>query len=134
MAVSKSMIASITYEVYDADTETKKIVTRYGKRFEVSPGNSVDLFPIRVLAEALGRTAQTIVIWEREGLFPVPMYKVTNHRCKRWYSRDQIFSLVELMRRFDFYKNKYFDKAGFLKEVRGHFYRIELEAPVSENV
>lgn len=118
---------SITFDVWDADMRQWKPVTRNGKKYRLDTDVDIDLFPIRVLAEAIGRTPQTIVIWEREGLFPGPVYNVQNHRCKRWYSRGQILGVAGAMRRLDCKRGKYFDKDGFLKEVRDNFVNYDLE-------
>jgi len=125
-------LAKIHFDVYDRDTKMIKRVERRGRRFKVTADTEVDLFPISVLAEALDRTTQTIMQWERLGLFPKPMYIVTETiRIRRWYSRDQILGIVKLMKRYKKAKKTaigmHFDKEGFLAAVREQFARFDIE-------
>lgn len=126
MRTPKKFVAEIAFEVFDKDTLLYKTVRRHGRRFKTTVDTEVDLFPVSVLAESIGRTIQTIILWEREGLFPAPMYVVPDTRKKRWYSRDQILGLARLMKRYNLIKKPYFDKHSFLTEVRSHFAKFDL--------
>lgn len=57
------------------------------KKFTIS-GREIDVWSIKHLAEALRRTTQTIVIWERRGKFPKPLLKTPDGL--RWYTRPEI--------------------------------------------
>lgn len=73
-------------------------VERRGKVFVVGD-REVELFPIRVLAEALDRTSDVIMRWERSGQFPKPIFEVPSEKlCGRWYSKEQITNMHRIFR------------------------------------
>lgn len=59
-------------------------------------GELIELFRIGVLADALDRHPVQIKVWERQKLFPPPLFDVevkkhaTQERKQRWYSSVQI--------------------------------------------
>lgn len=61
----------------------------YGRVFLVG-GREVVLFPISVMASAIGRDRETLIGWEKLAFWPKPMWQVPDKRTKRWYSRAQI--------------------------------------------
>ena len=79
----------------------------------------MEFFPVGVLADMLGRTAQTIRMWERKGYFPSTIYKDENGR--RLYSRPMIEAVCEaydsrggLMRMND----------GFTEQVKAQWVKL----------
>ena len=64
------------------------------KKFKLSNGVVVELYPISVLAEELGRTSQTIRKWEVAGILPNSIFKDKNGR--RMYSKEQIETIVRV--------------------------------------
>lgn len=56
-------------------------------------GKEIELFYINTLAEALGRTAQTIRKWEISGILPDCLFRDKLNR--RMYSQEQIDAIVE---------------------------------------
>jgi hypothetical protein len=73
-------------------------VTRRG-RFWLVAGRSVELFPVAVMAEAVERRAAVVRLWEREGRFPKPMYRVPGgHAAHRRYSAEQVANANALYR------------------------------------
>lgn len=82
-----------------------RTVVRKGKPYKnPSGGDPIELFPISVMAEAVERTPKAIVLWEKQGLFPLPTYKlasggkVSTHRA---YSGVQIVAANNLLRLFE---------------------------------
>ena len=64
------------------------------KKFKLSNGVVVELYPICVLAEELGRTSQTVTKWEVAGILSKPTFRDKNGR--RMYSREQIDTIVRI--------------------------------------
>lgn len=62
-------------------------------KFTLPNGETVDLFYIGALAEALGRSSQTVRQWEISGILPDPMFRDKNNR--RLYTQEQIDVIVE---------------------------------------
>lgn len=62
-----------------------------GRVFDVG-GVRVVVFPISVMAEAVGRDRETLVKWEKEKRWPSTRWKVPDKRTKRWYSKEQILA------------------------------------------
>lgn len=58
----------------------------------LSDGTTIDLFYIGTLADALGRTTNTIRKWEISGVIPDPCFRDTHGR--RLYSQEQIDVIV----------------------------------------
>lgn len=56
-------------------------------------GEEVELFYINTLAEALGRTPQTIRKWEVSGILPDCLFR--DKLGRRMYSAEQIKAIVE---------------------------------------
>jgi hypothetical protein len=57
-------------------------------------GEDIELFYISTLAEALGRTPQTIRKWEVAGILPDCLFR--DKLGRRMYSADQIKAIVEI--------------------------------------
>ena len=106
----------------------KELVSReYGGRLFEIDGKYIKLFPLRVLAAAIDRTQRTITDWEREGIFPKPMYAVPGSNTKRWYSERQILALNEIWMKYRGQgKSAHFDKVAFLRDVAASFYKADL--------
>ena len=117
----------VAFQVWDKAGKRLRTVERRGKMFEVD-GVYVKLFPIRVMAEAIDRTTRTLGNWERQGLFPKPMFKVPGTNCLRWYSEAQILRLNQIWLEFrDQGKGMHFDRDAFLSRIREVFYKADLE-------
>jgi len=71
-------------------------VKRTGTRYDLG-GEVVELFRVKVFAEALDRTVLVVKAWEREGKIPKPLYKVEGDQCTHWYSAAQIINCHRLM-------------------------------------
>ena len=71
-------------------------VKKTGTRYDLG-GETVELFRIKVLAEALDRTVLVVKQWEREGRIPKPLYQVEGDQCTHWYSAAQIINCHRLM-------------------------------------
>jgi hypothetical protein len=89
----------------DSDYERWATVTRNGKLFkDPVTKHPVELFKIGVLAEAVERSTKALILWEKEGLLPMPTYKlsaegaVASHRV---YSAAQVTSANSLLRYFE---------------------------------
>ena len=105
-------------------------VQRYlGRVFEVE-GVTIELYPIRVLARTIRRVSFTVRIWERDGLFPKPMFILPyqHGQTKRWYSKVQIANVRAVWRD---YNNRKMARQ-FLEEVWRVFYLTALTEQARE--
>jgi hypothetical protein len=96
----------ITFEKKDRDAvqgykkpKPWRKVQRTGLLYAVA-GETVELFPLRVMAEALDRSSATLVKWETLGKFPKPLFSRSDNpkAPKRWYSATQVLNLHRLFR------------------------------------
>lgn len=100
-------------------------------RLYVVEGRSVELFPVKVMAEALERGRICLVMWERNELFPKPMYNIAGHRHVRWYSAEQIVNASVLYRAMGGTRNGGRKSCGFrihdyLAKLSVIFYRVDV--------
>lgn len=107
---------------------------RYGRVYLYDKGE-VELFTVRVLAEALDRSSDTLISWEKDGLLPKPVYQVTGGKhLLRFYSGSQVLNLNRLF--IVKYRGlKHLEKAGrarnperlrqFYRDLRHWFYVLE---------
>lgn len=66
-------------------------------------GQRMELFPVGALAAALGRSAVTMRLWERNGVLPKAKYRLANKNGvggRRYYDRAQIEAVVAVARDF----------------------------------
>lgn len=129
MAPKKLEKDEIEFPLWNEDLRRAITVRRKGRLFQVS-GVDVALFPISVMAEAIGRDVKTLRRWEREKTWPVPMWRVPDKRCKRWYSAKQI-QFVQQQHdqmsegKWGFSHSPHFPLKQFLSAVRGGFYKCD---------
>jgi len=117
----------VVIRVTDPVTKQLRNSTRPGRVFTVG-GVKIKLFPIGVMAEALDRKQRTIIEWEKQKLFPTPMYAVPNSRTKRWYSEAQILACNELWLQYRGNgKSKHFPVEEFLMKIRSFFYKVDID-------
>lgn len=103
------------------DKDRWMIQRKRGRVFECD-GRRVELFPLSVLARAIGKTEQSIKLWEKAGKFPRPMFTVPiQKKITRWYSKEQIANIRALYKQYP----KKSDHAKFLKAVWKVFYNLE---------
>jgi hypothetical protein len=70
-----------------------------GRLYNVG-GKAFEVYKVKTLAEALGKTTAAIEKWEIYGWFPKPLFYVRSDRigiCRRWYSREQILNLHDVI-------------------------------------
>lgn len=108
-------------------------VQRTGLLYVVND-ETIELFPLRVMAEALDRTSATLLKWEKMGKFPKPLFSRAGHpkAPKRWYSATQVLNLHRLFRfkygglkflSVDAYRGPTPERMEqFIKDVRRVFY------------
>ena len=65
--------------------------------FRLPNGETIELFYIGTLANALGRTSNTVRKWEIAGIIPDPCFQDANGR--RLYSQEQIDAIVRCAER-----------------------------------
>jgi hypothetical protein len=73
-------------------------VVHTGRLFQIA-GKELELFRIGTLAAALDKSTQALILWEKAGLLPKPMYSLTGlavGHCKRWYAKEQVINLHNL--------------------------------------
>jgi hypothetical protein len=71
-------------------------VSRRGERYDLG-GETVELFRIGTLAEALDRDVRTLKEWEKAGLLPRPLFEIIGSTHRR-YSAVQVISANRLAR------------------------------------
>jgi hypothetical protein len=113
--------ATLEYNIYDKDFQQQRKVKRFGRVFIVGE-KEIELFPVGVLAEIIDRTPQTITMWEKQGVFPRPMYKLPSGKCTRWYSKNQILGIQKIYKEVGPTKSRHFDKERFFSEVKRNFF------------
>lgn len=116
----------IEYTVIDPFTKEARTVKRKGRLYPVTETYAVELFTVRVFAEAMGRKNPVIRDLEIVGL-PLPMFKVKGREFRghaiRYYSGDQVLLAHLLIDKYDGRrKNGGFDKVGFIEEMKRLFY------------
>lgn len=104
-----------------------RVVNRKGKMFDVG-GVSLEMFYVDVLAEAIDRTRQTVLNWEKEGRFPKPMFTISTAKGqpgpRRLYSSVQIQNLHHLMwGKYQCRNNHTFESEAWFADVKKVFYR-----------
>lgn len=98
---------------------------RHKPRLYSVSGRTVELYPVRVLAEALHRTPICVKNWERAGLFPKPLFKLAEDPERRLYSRAQIVNLWQTHNRFPFSARYHTLKQEFFALIRQVFDELE---------
>lgn len=99
-------------------------VSRAGEVYDIG-GVEVELFKIKVFSEAIDRTDDVVKKWTKKGHIPPPLYAVTGHVCKNWYSREQVINCNRLfMGRWK--GKKYLSRPGefetFVADLKEVFY------------
>lgn len=128
----KFVIRDRNSELYDskrsnehAGTCPVRLVQRKGHLFELGSGE-VELFEVRVMAEAMDRRRRTLIEYEKQSWFPRPMYKMPNS-LKRWYSGVQVLNVHRVVwLRHGARKNGTMDRKRFFDEIKSVFYADRL--------
>jgi hypothetical protein len=60
-------------------------------------GETIELFRVKIFAEALDRTTEAIKEWHKTGKLPPPLFVPEGEQCKHWYSATQIVNCHRLM-------------------------------------
>lgn len=71
-------------------------VTKKGTKYDLG-GEIVELFRIKVFADALDRTVIVLKQWEARGDLPRPLYQIEGDQCTHWYSAAQLINCHRLM-------------------------------------
>jgi DNA-binding XRE family transcriptional regulator len=105
------------------------LVNRKGHLYHI--GNEpLELFTIKVMAEAIDRTDQTIIGWEKKKIFPKPLFALSVKNLKgkrRLYSGVQILNLHNLMwYKYQARKSLTFDVESWSKDVKEVFFQRKL--------
>lgn len=96
----------------------------YGKStisYTSPTGKSTTLYGIGVLANALGRTTQTVRKWEIGGIIPVTPFKQGN---KRLYSQEHIDAIVNCAEKYQIKAGKSIAQTAFVRHVYKEFDRL----------
>ncbi len=72
-------------------------VKRVGTKYDLGGAGIVELFRIKILAEALDRTVLVLKQWERLNEIPKPLYQIEGDQCLHWYSAAQVINCHRLM-------------------------------------
>ena len=110
-------------------------VTRRGSSWQDGEtGETIELFRIAVLAEALDRTAYTLRKWTKQGLIPKPVFVPQGEKCVHWYTAAQIINCHRLsMSLFNGLKHRRADSAETLtKEITKIWYSKNVVVPLKE--
>lgn len=92
-------------------------------------GRTIELYRVGALADALEKTSQLIIKWEKDKLFPKPLYRMQGSgfgNCKRWYSKEQIVNLRKVWMLFPLRKGAGRHKNNFFKTVHRVFYKTNI--------
>lgn len=102
-----------------------------GRVFSVN-GQEIELYRIGTLCAALDKSPQAVILWEKAGLLPKPMFKLTGQKvgnCKRWYSKAQVINLYRLWRLIPYGRGQGHLKTAFFKALHANnkqvFYSME---------
>jgi len=133
--MSKRTVANneITFKVWNSRPPTIGFHDATFKgRVYVVHGAELVLFPISVMAAALGRDRETIVGWEQDGRWPKSKWVVPDKRCKRWYTRAQILSVFEIHWElckgdYGLSHSRHFPLPEFFKRVKAIFHKVDAE-------
>ena len=71
-------------------------VKRKGVIYDLG-GETVELFRIRIMAEALDRSVEVMKDWTRDKKIPKPLYRIEGNQCRHWYSAAQVINCHRLM-------------------------------------
>lgn len=85
-----------------------------GKKFKIN-GVYIELFPISELANALGRTTQTVRKWEANGVIPKAIFR--DKSKKRLYSREQIELIVKVAEEENIRQGEALERTNFSKRI-----------------
>jgi|AntRauTorckE6833_2_1112554.scaffolds.fasta_scaffold00366_3 DNA-binding transcriptional MerR regulator len=77
-------------------------------------GEQVDLYYVGALADALGRTSQTVRKWEIAGTIPKAIFKSNG---RRMYSEEQIKEIVRVAEECNIRQGHSLAQTGFPKKV-----------------
>ena len=84
-------------------------------------GRSTTLYNIGVLAEAIGRTSQTIRKWEVGGVIPPTPFK---HKGKRLYSKEHIDVFVKCAESSHIMQGSKVSQTAFSKKLYREFKKV----------
>ena len=99
----------------------QRLVQRKGSEFELE-GVAVELFTVGILAEAMDRTNQSLLKWEKRGQIPKPMFQLEGNK-RRWYSSTQVTNLHRLVwGKYQCRKNHTLVLSAFFRDVGTVFY------------
>lgn len=86
------------------------------KTFTFGNGETIELYPINKLAEALGRKSDTVRKWEISGVLPKSLFKDSNGR--RLYSQEQIDVIVNVAEETKIMQGSPISQTGFTKKCK----------------
>lgn len=91
-------------------------------------GRYVELFPVRVMAQAIYHSPQSIPIWEFRDKFPSPQYNIVTNQ-HRWYTAEQVQAVHVLYRRIAGPTKRIEEKprATLCEKIRAVFYNPSLK-------
>ena len=84
-------------------------------------GRETTLYSIATLAEALGRTSQTVRKWEVAGIIPQTPFRVSG---KRMYTEEHIDAIVECAEKAKLSSGNNISNTNFSKNLYKEFERI----------
>lgn len=99
-----------------------------GRIFTVN-GEDLELYRVGALADALKKSPQTIAIWEKEGLIPKSMFRITGKglgHCRRWYSREQIINIYQVWKLFPLTTGAGHHAKPFFEGIRKVFHQTRV--------
>ena len=115
-----------------------------GKVYDIN-GEQFEVYRIGALAMALGKNSRTVEKWERDGLFPKPVFQMIVRKgdghCKRWYTRGQILNLHKVWTLFPIARGRGSTKNRFFSTAQKVFYKlnevsitVEQKSDVRQNI
>lgn len=88
-------------------------------------GRKLELFYVSKLAEAVSRDPHTIRGWERKGVLPDCMFR--DKAGRRLYSKEQIDTIVTLLKEENVRQGQDIAKTNFIKKVHEQLAELKEE-------
>ena len=121
----------VTFKIWVREAKVFAEATFKGRVYLVH-GHEIVLFPISVMALAIGRDRKTLVDWETVGTWPKPKWKLGDKKTKRWYSKAQILEAHRIhwqicSGNYGKSHSRHFDLLEFHKRIRANWHLADAE-------
>ena len=92
------LVRNRLYPGYDPKKPAQYVqVIRRGVKYDLGSDGTVELFKVKIFAEALDRTTLIVKDWIKEGKIPKPLFHLQETQCKNWFSAAQVINCHRIM-------------------------------------